>query len=566
MILYFHKKKGEKRTMSYDELLKNYTELKEKYEDTKIKYEDAKLQLDNLKRVVFGTKREYTPKQEEQVESSMQCSLFDDNKKENKNKEMEDDIEQQLEENIEEITVHRKKNKRKKIAGIKKDRLKDVEVTIKEYKLNKDVRCPECNGELAEISKKIVRQEIKYIPAKLEIINYVQYTYKCKECGTKGSKKDSCTILHTESPRALLKGSFASPSLATEVIYQKYYLGVPLYRQEKMWDDKGLVLPRNMMANWNIKINEYYLEGLYNLMNKKLKENSELLHCDETTIQCNKEEGRKASSKSYMWVMRTGELEKQQGIVFKYAPSRSAETAKEFLKGYKNILVTDGYASYNDIKGVTHAECWAHARRYFYDSIPTLDNKQLDTTALGYVGVTYCDKLFKIEREIALLSVEEKVKKRQEKSQPILEKFYEWVQKTLNEKVIINKKLKEALTYTLNQRKELSEFLSDGRIPLTNSLAERSIRPFAVHRKNWLFADSKEGAKANAVYYSLIESAKINNLNIEKYITYLLEELPQLDNPNDEKVLEKYLPWSNNLPNEILNFQGTYEELKIDNT
>ena len=559
MILYDYKKRGEKRTMSYDELLKNYTELKSKYEDTK-------LQLDNLKRMVFGTKREYTPKQEEQVENSMQCSLFDNNKKDNENKEMEADIEKQLEENIEEITVHRKKNKRKKIAGIKKDRLKDVEVTIKEYKLNKDVRCPECNGELAEISKKIVRQEIKYIPAKLEIINYVQYTYKCKECGTKNSKKDSCTILHTQSPRALLKGSFASPSLATEVIYQKYYLGVPLYRQEKMWDDKGLVLPRNMMANWNIKLSEYYLEGLYNLMHKKIRKNSELIHCDETTIQCNKEEGRKASSESFMWVMRTGELEKQQGIVFKYAPSRSAETAKEFLKGYKNILVTDGYASYKDIEDVTHAECWAHARRYFYESIPRLDNKQLDTTALGYVGVTYCDKLFKIEREIALLSVEEKVKKRQEKSEPILKEFYEWVQKILDEKVIINKKLKEALTYALNQRKELSEFLNDGRIPLTNSLAERSIRPFAVHRKNWLFADSKEGAKANAVYYSLIESAKINNLNIEKYITYLLEELSQLDNPNDEKVLEKYLPWSNNLPKEILNFQGTYEDLKIYDT
>ena len=134
----------------------------------------------------------------------------------------------------------------------------------------------------------------------------------------------------------------------------------------------------------------------------------------------------------------------------------------------------------------------------------------------------------------------------------------------MSEKIMINNKLKKALTYASNQRKELSEFLNDGRIPLTNSLAERSIRPFAVHRKNWLFADSVEGANANAVMYSIIESAKINNLNIEKYIKYLLEELPQLENINDEKVLEKYLPWSNELPPEILNFQGTYEELKVE--
>ena len=124
------------------------------------------------------------------------------------------------------------------------------------------------------------------------------------------------------------------------------------------------------------------------------------------------------------------------------------------------------------------------------------------------------------------------------------------------------------MTYASNQRKELSEFLNDGRIPLNNYtyiyLAERSIRPFAVHRKNWLFADSVEGANANAVMYSIIESAKINNLNIEKYIKYLLEELPQLENINDDKVIEKYLPWSNELPPEILNFQGAYEELKVE--
>ena len=134
----------------------------------------------------------------------------------------------------------------------------------------------------------------------------------------------------------------------------------------------------------------------------------------------------------------------------------------------------------------------------------------------------------------------------------------------MSEKIVINNKLKKALTYASNQRKELSEFLNDGRIPLTNSLAERSIRPFAVHRKNWLFADSVEGANANAVMYSIIESAKINNLNIEKYIKYLLEELPQLENINDDKEIEMYLPWSNELPPEILNFQGTYEELKVE--
>lgn len=130
-------------------------------------------------------------------------------------------------------------------------------------------------------------------------------------------------------------------------------------------------------------------------------------------------------------------------------------------------------------------------------------------------------------------------------------------------KIVLSNKLNKALTYASNQRTELSEFLNDARIPLTNSRAERTIRPFAIHRKNWLFADTVEGAKTNAVMYSLVESAKLNNLNIEKYIKYLLEEIPQLDNPSDKKVLEKYLPWSKELPADILNFQGTYKELVI---
>lgn len=179
-------------------------------------------------------------------------------------------------------------------------------------------------------------------------------------------------------------------------------------------------------------------------------------------------------------------------------------------------------------------------------------------------GEEYCDKLFEFEEKIAELNVEEKQKKRQEESKPILDEFFTWVNDTLNNKIVVNNKLKKALVYAQNQQKELSEFLNDGKIPLSNNIAERAIRPFAVHRKNWLFADTPAGAKANATFYSLIESAKINNLNIYKYINYLLEELPKLDNLNDEQVLEKYLPWSTELPAEVRNYQGEYEELKVE--
>lgn len=551
--------------MSFEELLSNYTNLDENYKDLNLnyqtleqKYENQKLELANLKRIIFGSKSEKTPKHEELV-GSEQCSIFDEVK------EVDKELQEQVEKNIEELTVYKKKNKRKTVAGIKKSQLKNTEIEIIEYKLDPEVKCPECNGELQEISKEVVRKEITYIPAKILITNYVQYTYKCRDCGTKQSKNPSSKFVKSELPKALLAHSFASPSLAAEVIYNKYYLGVPLYRQEKMWDDKGLILPRNMMANWNIIIKEYYFENLYELMLKQIKENCEVLHCDETTIQCNKEEGKKASSNSYMWVLGSGEREEKKGIIFQYAPSRSEETAKKFLKGFKAILVTDGYVVYNNIEDVTHINCWAHCRRYFYESIPLLKNKELDTKAIGYIGLEYCNKLFKIEREIALLKDDEKLKIRKEKSKVVLEEFFNWVETTQKTQIIINNKLSKALTYAINHRKEFSEFIKDVRIPLTNSLAERSIRPFAVHRKNWLFADSVKGAKASGVYYSLIESAKINKLNIGKYIKYLLDELPQMENRSDEASLEKYLPWSKELPEEILNYQGEYEELKIEN-
>lgn len=549
---------------TYEELIEENQNLKNqnvelKHENMKLKVqvENQELQLNWFNKYVFGSKRESTPKEgNDQLVEGTQCSIFGIPE--------DEEVKEEIEKNTEEITIYRKKKNKKSVAGIKKSALKDIEVETLEIKIEDgQEKCPVCGAELRQIGKEFVRQEIEYIPAKLKLVNYVRNTYKCEKCGTAESEKETATIVKTKTPRALLAHSFASPSLATEVIYQKYYMGVPLYRQEKVWDDRGLVLPRNMMANWCIKLSEYYFEPLYELMLKQIKEQSELLHCDESTMQCNKEPGKNPSSKSYMWVIATGELEKKKGVIFKYSKSRSQEVAQKLLKDYKGILVTDGYAGYNNLEEeIKHAECWAHARRYFLESVPLDANKKPITSSDGYTGVKYIDELFKVEREIENVSVNEKIKVRKEKSEPVLKKFYEWVY-LMNQKYITNQKLKNAITYATNQKENLIQFLDDGRIPLTNSKAERAIRPFAVHRKNWLFADSVDGAKANAVIYSLIESAKVNKLNINKYIRYLLDILPQLDGEKTEDEIEKYLPWSKELPDEILNFQGTYEDIKI---
>ena len=519
--------------MTHEELFLEYQKLKQENTELKIKVENQQLQINALNRYIFGSKKESTPKEENIVEGT-QCSIFGEPE--------DEELKKIVEEKTEEIIVHKKKNAKKQQSGIKKSELKNVEKEEIILKLEDDqLTCPECGAKLKKIGTEFVRQEIEYIPAKLKINTYFREIYKCEECGTEKSEKETPTIVKTKVPRALLAHSFASSSLATEVLYEKYYMGVPLYRQEKSWDDKGLVLPRSMTSNWCIKLSEYYFEPIYNLMLKKLKEKSELLHCDETTMQCNKEPGRKASTNSYMWVLASGELEKEKGVIFSYSESRSGETAQKFIKDFKGILVTDGYPGYNNLDNINRAECWAHTRRYFYESVPLDEHKKMIETSAGYLGVKYIDELFKVEREIENLSPAEKVAQRQEKSAPILKNFYEWVYST-SQKYITNQKLIKALTYAENQKENLSKFLNDGRIPLTNSKAERAIRPFAVHRKNWLFADTIEGAKANAVYYSLIESAKANNLNIYKYIKYLLDELPQLEGEQTEDTIEKYLP------------------------
>ena len=256
-----------------------YEELMEKYTNAQIEIENLKLEVQNLTKIIFGSRREKIYKPTD-YEGNGQISLFDD-KSENTT---DEEIIKEVEENVEEITVYRKKKSKTKKAGVKRSFLKDIEIEVKHIKLPVDENgkilavCPICGEELKEIGKKLIRQEIKFIPATIKIIEYVEYRYKCTDCGTEGSKNENSVFVKSDVPKPILNHSFASPSLVAEVMYQKYFSGMPLYRQEQMWSDRGLVLPRSMMANWLIKVSEYYLEPLWELMLKVLKKNCEVLH------------------------------------------------------------------------------------------------------------------------------------------------------------------------------------------------------------------------------------------------------------------------------------------------
>ena len=391
--------------------------------------------------------------------------------------------------------------------------------------------CPRCGTELEAIGQNIVREELKLTPAKIERIQYVQKVYGCPEC-----KKEDAYIVKAETPSPLLKHSLASPSTVAYVMYQKYVNSMPLYRQSKDWEQMNVKLSRATLANWVIKCGLAYLKPVWEHLHRHLV-SQEFIHADETPCQVLKEEGKKPTSKSYMWVYRSGYGSKPV-VLFEYQPSRAGEHAADFLKDFHGYLHCDGFRGYNKLTNVTRCGCWAHLRRYFMDALPKNHASYINPLP-AEIGVDYCNQLFKIERKLVDCDPEIRKQKRLEHEVPVLKAFWCWLE-TLN--VSATSKLGRAVTYAKNQKPYMENYLLDGRCSISNNAAENAIRPYTVGRKNYLFHDTPKGAEASAIIYSLVETAKANNLNIYMYLQTLLLYMPDyLDEPDG---IESMMPWS----------------------
>ena len=333
----------------------------------------------------------------------------------------------------------------------------------------------------------------------------------------------------------------ASPSSVAAIIVQKYIGGQPLYRQEQQLESEGFPLPRQTMANWVIQCTDLWFSLIYNRMHQLLVEQG-VLHADETGLQVLKEPNRKATQKSRMWLYRTGQRGKLPIILYEYQPTRHAEHPQNFLKGFKGFLHVDGYAGYNELPATTLVGCFAHARRKFVDALKAI-SKHNRSTVIANEGLSFCNQLYTIERKLREASDQDRYKKRKEHSQPVLDKFFSWLK--IQELKKLPGQLGTAINYCLNQWHKLEGFMLDGRLEIDNNLAERSIKPFVIGRKNWLFSSTPEGATASAMIYSVVETAKANGLNPYEYLVYLLETLP---NMKTETNLDSLLPWSPDLP------------------
>ena len=316
--------------------------------------EKQNIQIENMiqallhaRKKLFGSSTECT----KQVEGQLSLSLFENSQ----------ELAKELAEGQKKITV-KLHTRVARQPGVREEMLAGLPKEIEEYVIPADETCSICGGELKVIGKRLVRTEVEFEPAKLKVKQIVQQIAKCTVCGTDKGDNPNCHFRKAAVPTPPLPHSISTPSLVAQVMYQKFALGLPLARQEKDWFRLGLVLPRNDMANWVIRCSEEWLTPVYDRIHEKLME-CQVLHMDETRIQCNKEEGKKASSDSFMWVIRSAACEEVKATFFHYSRSRNGDIAMKLLERFQGYLITDAYAGYEKVENVTRSLCWSHYPR-----------------------------------------------------------------------------------------------------------------------------------------------------------------------------------------------------------
>lgn len=432
--------------------------------------------------------------------------------------------------------------KKRKTRATDAERFKGIPVIKKYIDIpEEDKTCPVCSTPLVKIGEEFVRRELVFIPAKLKVVEIYSFNYSCPEC----SKRDIPVIKKGKDGKPHMLYGMASAGTVAWVMYQKFCNSLPYCRQEKDWKQYGAAITRATMANWVIRNSEAFFRPMYEYFHRKLLERNFLM-ADETPLQVLHEEGRRAQTKSYMWLFRSGEDGGIPIILYKYSPTRAGDNAVEFLQEFNGYLMCDGYSGYNKVSNAKRTACWAYIRRYLTDAIPK--GKQLDYTQPSVQGMMYINQLFHLEDVIkAEHSSFDAIKKaRLEKEKPIVEGFLSWLDK---QNPVRGSRMDKAVTYIQNRRDYLMTYLEDGRCSFSNNLSENAIRPFTVGRKNWLFCDTPHGAQASAIVYTMVEMAKANGVNVYHYLTYLLEKLP--DDSMSDNELDQLAPWNEKVKIEI---------------
>jgi transposase len=475
-------------------------------------YKDRYIRL--LEKIKTERARIFSPSSEKNI---LQPDMFDE-----AGVELPDEVKKQL---IDEVEVQSHKRKKHPVRRTLPD---DLPREVVLHDISETEKICVCGEHLIRIGEEISEQ-LKYIPAQISVIQHVRPKYACKPC------QENVKI--APMPALLLPKSIATPELVAHVIISKYCDHLPLYRQEEIWERIGIDMPRSSLCGWILKVAEL-CEPLWKLLQKNII-SDDYVQVDETTVQVLNEVGRDNCTKSYMWVYRGGGS--KPSIVYEYQETRGGYHAQQFLAGFKGYLQSDAFSGYNwadNAEEIIHVACHAHARRPFAELAKTHKTFGLAHEALKFYG-----KLYKIEKEARdnQYTPDARNKLRQEKSVPVLAAFKKWLDHHLpktSEQGVIGK----AIRYCLSHWIKLNNYLKDGRIEIDNNLIENSIRPFALGRKNWIFNGSPAGAKAGAIFFSLIETCKANGVEPYQYLCAMLNRIRNCKTEDDyHKLLPQYI-------------------------
>jgi transposase len=386
--------------------------------------------------------------------------------------------------------------------------------------------CPDCGGKLRALGED-VSEMLEYVPGHFKVIRHVRPKLSCSACQK---------IVQPQARSRPIERGLAGPGLLAHVLVSKYSDHLPLYRQSQIFAREGIDLDRSTLADW-VGGASRLLEPLVNAIVRYVL-GTYKIHGDDTPVPvlC---PGRRTTKEGRLWTYvrddRPAGSPDPPAVFYRYSPDRKGERPWAHLANFTGVLQADAYAGFDRLYGekIKEAACWAHVRRKFYDIHVSLASP-IALEALERIG-----RLYKIEEEIRGRPPDERQVVRKARAGPELKALLEWLQKTAT---TVSKKseLGKAIRYALSNWVALTRYCEDGRLETDNNAAERALRAVALGRKNWLFAGSDEGGERAAAIYTLIGTAKLNGIDPEAYLRYILERIAE--HPINK--IDELLPWS----------------------
>lgn len=423
--------------------------------------------------------------------------------------------------------IHIASHTRKKTVG-RKPLPENLPREERIHDLPENEKMCECGHELTHI-KNETSEQLEIIPAKVYVIKHVRKKYACRHCEE--------TIKTSPMPAQPIPRSIAAPGLLSHVLVSKFQDHLPLHRQEQMLRRIGVDIPRSTLCLWVIRSAEL-LKPMMDIIKRQIIK-YDVAYSDETTVQVLKDPNKGAVSKKYMWVFAGGSPDKF-AFHYQYHHSRAHDVAADFFDGYKGYIHCDGFPGYDTLAAksphILLSGCMYHARRKFVEIIKVIKSKE----GVAHDVVKHIASLAKIEEDIKELNDTDKYTARLENAKPILDELHAYLT-AMYPRIPPKSPLGQAVSYTLNQWPKLIIYLRDGRLENNNNRTERAIKPFAIGRKGWLFADSVSGAHAAATIFSLVETCKYHDIEPYDWFRYALQQIPLC---KTEAEVEALLPFN----------------------